>query len=205
VRPPGSGIAIYTITGTKDNCSSTATVQITINGLPVIDAGIDSTINIDHVITLTGTGNSPVGFVSASTGISFDCNYCPTVTVNPQENTCYTLEGISNEGCRNTDVVCITVTKEWDIFIPNAFTPNGDFNNETFVPMGFGIAEVKLIIFNRWGEKIFESNGENVGWDGKNKGQLCEQGVYIYQAEVKAMSGQVIIKTGHVTLLSKVK
>lgn len=205
VTPPGFGVVVYTVTGTKDNCSSTATVQITINGLPILDAGIDSTINIDHVITLTGTGNTPVGFISASTGVPFECNYCPTVTVNPQENTCYTLEGISSAGCRSTDVVCITITKEWDVFIPNAFTPNGDLNNEVFVPMGFGIAEIKLTIFNRWGIEIFKSNGENIGWDGKNRGQLCEQGVYIYQAEIRAMSGQTIIKTGHVTLLSKVK
>ncbi|MDF2448156.1 MAG: hypothetical protein K0R26_660 [Bacteroidota bacterium] len=205
VYPPGFGITVYTVTGTKNNCSSTATVQITINALPVLTAGQDSTINIDNVITLNGTGNTAVGFIASSTGVPFDCNYCPTVTVNPQENTCYTLEGISPEGCKNKDVVCITVTKNWDVYIPNAFTPNGDLNNEVFIPMGFGIAEIKLTIFNRWGEKIFESNGESTGWDGKHKGQLCEQGVYIYQAEVKAMSGQMVIKTGHITLLSKVK
>ncbi|MES2760599.1 MAG: gliding motility-associated C-terminal domain-containing protein [Bacteroidota bacterium] len=205
VKPTGSGIIVYTVTGTTNNCSNTATVGITVNSLPILDAGVDSIINIDHIITLNGTGNTPVGFINASTGVKFDCNYCPTVTVNPQENTCYTLEGISSAGCRNTDVVCITVTKDWNVYIPNAFTPNGDEKNEVFVPMGFGIAEIKLTIFNRWGVEIFKSNGENIGWDGKNKGQLCEQGIYIYQAEVKAMSGQTVVKTGHVTLLSKVK
>jgi gliding motility-associated-like protein len=205
VRPPGSGTIIYTVTGTTNNCSNSAAVQITINALPILDAGIDSTINIDHIITLNGTGNTEVGFINASTGVALECNYCPTVTVNPQETTCYILEGISSAGCRNTDEVCITVTKDWNVYIPNAFTPNGDMNNDVFIPMGFGIAEIKLSIFSRWGVEIFKSNGTNVGWDGKNKGQPCEQGVYIYQAEIKAMSGETITKTGHVTLLSKVK
>lgn len=205
VKPSGTGVVVYSVTGTTNNCSNTATVQIFINPLPILDAGIDSTINIDNLITLNGTGNTNVGFINASTGVSLDCNYCPTVTVNPQESTCYTLEGISSAGCRNTDVVCITVTKEWNIYIPNAFTPNGDEKNEVFIPMGFGIDEIKLSIFNRWGTLIFKSNSENIGWDGKNKGQLCEQGIYIYQAEIKSMSGEVIVKTGHVTLLSKVK
>ncbi len=205
VKPPLPGVYVYTVTGTTNNCSSSATVEITVNALPILDAGLDSTINIDETIALIGTGDSQIGFINASTGVPFDCNYCPTVTVNPQESTCYTLEGISSFGCRNTDVVCITVTKDWDVFIPNAFTPNGDLNNEVFTPMGYGIAKIQLQIFDRWGAQIFKSDENNIGWDGTNKGRICEQGVYIYKAEITAMSGEKRYKTGHVTLLGKVK
>ncbi|MBK8366171.1 MAG: gliding motility-associated C-terminal domain-containing protein [Bacteroidetes bacterium] len=205
VRPPLPGVYIYTVTGTTNNCTGTATVEITVNALPIIDAGLDSTINIDETITLIASGDTQVGFINASTGVPFDCNYCPTVTVNPQENTCYTIEGISNFGCRNTDVVCITVTKDWDVFIPNAFTPNGDINNEVFAPKGYGIDKIRLAIFDRWGHQLFNEEGQTVGWDGSYKGKICEQGVYIFKLEVTAMSGEKRYKTGHVTLLGKVK
>lgn len=205
VQPPLPGVYIYTVTGTTNNCTGTATVEITVNALPILDAGIDSTINIDETITLFASGNTPVGFINASSGVPFECNYCPTVTVNPQENTCYTIEGISSFGCRNTDVVCITVTKDWDVFIPNAFTPNGDINNEVFAPKGYGIDKIRLAIFDRWGHQLFNEEGQTVGWDGTLKGKICEQGVYIFKLEVTAMSGKKRYKTGHVTLLGKVK
>ena len=205
VQPPLPGVYFYTVTGTTNNCTGTATVEITVNALPILDAGIDSTINIDETITLFASGNTPVGFINASSGVPFECNYCPTVTVNPQENTCYTIEGISSFGCRNTDVVCITVTKDWDVFIPNAFTPNGDINNEVFAPKGYGIDKIRLAIFDRWGHQLFNEEGQTVGWDGTYKGKICEQGVYIFKLEVTAMSGKKRYKTGHVTLLGKVK
>ncbi len=205
VQPPLPGVYIYTVTGTTNNCTGTATVEITVNALPILDAGIDSTINIDETITLFASGNTPVGFINASSGVPFECNYCPTVTVNPQENTCYTIEGISSFGCRNTDVVCITVTKDWDVFIPNAFTPNGDINNEVFAPKGYGIDKIRLAIFDRWGHQLFNEEGQTVGWDGTYKGKICEQGVYIFKLEVTAMSEKKRYKTGHVTLLGKVK
>ena len=205
VKPPTPGVIIYTVTGTTNNCVGSTTVQVTINPLPILDAGMDSTINIDNTIVLTGTGDTQVGFITASSGVTLECNYCPTVTVNPQESTCYTLQGISSFGCRNTDVVCITVNKDWDVFIPNAFTPNGDDKNEVFIPVGYGIDNIQLQIFDRWGHQLFKSEGQTVGWDGTNKGKVCEQGVYIYKAEVTAMSGEKRYKTGHVTLLGKVK
>ncbi|MES2566771.1 MAG: lectin-like protein [Bacteroidota bacterium] len=197
---------IYTVTGTTNNCSGTATVAVIVNPLPTVYAGVDTTINIDHTITLVGTGNNynQLGFLSPS-DVQLECNYCPTITVNPQDYTCYTLEAISVEGCKNTDVVCVTVTKDWEVFIPNAFTPNDDLINEVFIPMGYGISEIKLTIFDRWGSVVFKSTEDQIGWDGKEKGRTCEQGVYIYKVEIIAMSGAKKQKTGHVTLLPRIK
>ena len=77
-------------------------------------------------------------------------------------------------------------------------------NNEIFIPVGYGLAEIKLFIFDRWGVQIFKSQGEVIGWDGKNKGKLCEQDVYVYQADIKTISGKKIKRIGHVTLLPRV-
>jgi len=205
INPVGSGVFIYTVTGSNNNCTSTATVEVLVNPLPIVNAGVDTTINIDNTVTLIGIGNTSVGFINASDGTPFSCNYCPTVTVNPQNSTCYTLEGINEFGCRATDVVCVTVTKDWSVFIPNAFTPNGDIHNEVFIPMGYAIDEIKLTIYDRWGHVVFKSNDTVIGWDGTKNGKICEQGVYVYQAEITAMSGEKVIRTGHVTLLGKTK
>lgn len=197
---------IYTVTATANNCSSTATVQVLVNQLPILDAGRDTTINIDNIITLSGSGINVeyIGFLSPD-GTPLNCNYCTTITINPQNNTCYTLEGISSFGCRNTDEICVTVTKDWDIFIPNAFTPNGDLKNELFIPMGYGISEIRLIIFDRWGHEIFESKEDIIGWDGKNNELICDDGIYTYKVDIKTMSGKKISKTGHLMLLPRTK
>ena len=203
VKP--SVTTIYSVSVSKNNiCPATATIQVIVDPLPIVNAGKDSTINIDQDIVLTGTGNVDVGFLSPD-GNPLICNWCPIVTVHPLESTCYTLEGFNTYGCRNTDVVCITITKEWDIFIPNAFTPNGDTSNDYFIPKGYGIAQIDLSIFDRWGVCIFKETNTTLGWDGKYKGQLCQQGIYVYQVNIKAMSGENTTKTGHVTLLSKLK
>ncbi len=192
---------VYTVTVSNYSlCPVTATLQVTVNPLPIVDAGKDSTINIDQEIVLVGTGNVSVGFLSPGAD-ALICNYCPEITVYPKENTCYVLEGYSSSGCRNRDEVCITVTKDYDVFIPNSFTPNGDLNNDYFLPKSYGVAEINLSVYDRWGTIIFNEANTALGWDGKYKGQTCPLGVYVYKVEVKAMSGVVKYKTGHVTLV----
>lgn len=199
VKP--SATTIYTVVVSINNlCPQTGTVQVSINPLPLVDAGRDSTINIDESIVLQGTGNVPVGFLSPD-GNPLVCNWCSVVEVFPKEKTCYVLEGITDKGCKATDEVCITVTKDWDVYIPNAFTPNGDLPNEYFLPQGYGITQIDLEIFNRWGTSIFKEENTTLGWDGYSKGMICEQGVYVYRVTIKSMNGETNYRVGHVTLL----
>jgi gliding motility-associated-like protein len=202
-NPPSS--TVYTVTVSNNGlCPGTATLSLIVNPLPYVYAGQDTTVNIDETITLHGTGNVDVGFLSP-TSTPLNCNFCNTIIVNPQESTCYVLMGTNQFNCINTDTVCVTVTRDWDVFIPNAFTPNSDNVNDVFIPVGYGLSEISLTIFNRWGTAIFKSNGETIGWDGSSKGKTCEQGVYIYQAEIVTMAGNKVKRTGHVTLLPKIR
>jgi gliding motility-associated-like protein len=86
-----------------------------------------------------------------------------------------------------------------NVYIPNAFTPNGDGINDTFGIKGEGAFEYSLVIFNRWGEKIFESNNPNQQWDGTYKSLPVQPGEYVYQlmAHGKNYKGQ----SGVVTLV----
>lgn len=194
---------IYTVTASAPGlCASSSTVEVKVNPLPQVYAGRDTTINIDETIVLSGTGDVEVGFLSPATG-PLICNFCSTITVNPQEPTCYVLKGENGYGCVDYDTVCVYVTRDFDVFIPNAFTPNEDGYNDVFIPVGYGINEIRLTIFDRWGEQIFTSNETSIGWDGSRKGKQCEQGVYVYKAEIKTMAGHTVARVGHVTLLPK--
>jgi gliding motility-associated-like protein len=196
---------IYTITASTGGlCPGTNTVQIFVRPLPTLYAGRDTTINIDETYVLHGTGNVPVGFLSPD-GVPLICHYCPIVEVHPLETTCYTLEAEDQHGCKNFDDICITITKNWDVFIPNAFTPNGDLDNEYFMPKGFGLAQINMSIFDRWGVEIFQETDTKLGWDGTYKGAICPQGVYIYQIETTSLGGVKSKKTGHINVLPKVK
>jgi gliding motility-associated-like protein len=99
-----------------------------------------------------------------------------------------------------------------DIQFPNAFTPNvdgpnggayniNDLNNDIFFPYTTGVTDYHLLIFNRFGEVIFESKDIKVGWDGYYGGKLCQQDAYVWKANVKFFDGRSYNKTGSVTLL----
>lgn len=114
------------------------------------------------------------------------------------------------DGC--TDTASITLDVVSDLEFPNAFTPNtsggnggtysfNDMNNDVFYPYTTGTDNFKMWIFNRWGELIFETNDINIGWDGYYRGVLCEQGVYVWKAEVVFEDGRKYNKVGDVTLL----
>jgi gliding motility-associated-like protein len=67
------------------------------------------------------------------------------------------------------------------------------------------IAAFIMMIFNRWGELIFASKDDEIGWNGKNKGVVCEQNTYIYRAQIKTVYGNTVYKAGHISLLSNLK
>lgn len=83
-------------------------------------------------------------------------------------------------GCNSEYEQIICVKPERTLWVPNGFTPNGDGNNETFRATGIGIVEFKMLIFNRWGEKLFESYDIDSGWDGTYNGEKVKNDVYTY-------------------------
>lgn len=89
------------------------------------------------------------------------------------------------------------------LWIPNSFTPNGDGLNDVFKPETIAeMEEYKMLIFNRWGQQIFESNNINKAWDGKYKGRIVESGVYIYRIEARdKLTKEKKVYNGRVTLV----
>lgn len=86
--------------------------------------------------------------------------------------------------------------------MPNVFSPNNDGINDLFIPIqSNGIVSYELVILNRWGNSVFESNVLNVGWDGSHKGNECTEGVYFWQVIFSGGEGVEYQKHGHVTLV----
>jgi len=115
-------------------------------------------------------------------------------------------------GCRDTAYRIFRVEPSYVIKIPNVFIPNqngsngGSYdpnnpNNAVFFPFVEFVDQYRLSIFNRWGELVFESKDQNVGWDGYYKGELCQSDVYVYKLELRFNNGQEATKVGDVTLL----
>ncbi|MBI3512172.1 MAG: PKD domain-containing protein [Bacteroidetes bacterium] len=105
-------------------------------------------------------------------------------------------------GCSDVDTVQVEVTPENRFFIPNTFTPNGDGLNDIFMPVILGAEGYHFMIFDRWGELIFETRDTNVGWDGRYKGNKCQEDVYVWKVDyvnVVDESSQKLI--GHVNLI----
>ncbi len=101
-----------------------------------------------------------------------------------------TLIAISDQGCRDTTRVNIEVEDELIYYVPNSFTPDDDEHNPVFKPVftsGFDPFDYKLVIFNRWGEMVFESNDAEFGWDGTYTGSagLVQDGIYTWKIEFK--------------------
>src|SRR5690606_32161666 len=103
-------------------------------------------------------------------------------------------------GCQASDV--IHVYYEPLLWVPNTFTPDGDQFNNQFKFYGVNIADVKMDIYNRWGELIYTIEGFNDFWDGTYKGKPCPIGTYVWKIEYTDVFRDIILgKTGHVNLL----
>lgn len=86
-------------------------------------------------------------------------------------------------------------------FIPTAFSPNGDLSNDVFKVYGKNIKEIKLEIFNRWGEQLLNVSDADPSWNGVYLNQPCQEGIYLYKIELKSYNGQILYLNGLFTLL----
>lgn len=114
-----------------------------------------------------------------------------------------TLIATDEKGCVDSITKPIVILDEYYIYVPNAFTPDGNRYNNTFRVSTINIVEFDIQIFNRWGELIFSSGDKNFEWDGTYKGEMVQDGTYVWKiryAQINDPEDEVLI-TGHVTVL----
>jgi gliding motility-associated-like protein len=115
------------------------------------------------------------------------------------------LIAMNEFGCSDTAYGSVQLVEELMVYVPNSFTPNGDGTNDTFLPIidsGIDIYTYRLLIFNRWGEVIFESLNKDIGWDGTFAGNIVQDGVYIWKITFNSSDNEEEYEyVGHVTLI----
>ena len=164
----------------------------------IVDLGPDETIQLGDSIKLEALLN----FVPASwrwTPLTTVSRPASLIThVSPLETTLYQLTATDANGCVASDWVRITVDETVEVYIPSAFSPNQDgVNDRLFIFSGPGVRIVhRFQIYNRWGEKVFDSHTQENAWNGMYKGEYAQPGEYIYIAEVEMLDGQILKRKG---------
>lgn len=175
-------------------------VVITVEKI-VADAGPrDTSIVINQPLQLNGTG-AKYYFWSPPNGLNNTNIYNPVALLNESQK--YVLLVKSDAGCASTDTIDVTVYKvKPDLYVPDAFTPNGDGKNDVFRPIPIGMKKLNYFkVYNRLGQLVFSTNVQKRGWDGTFKSQPQDADVFVWIAEGVDYLGKVIFKKGRVTLI----
>jgi gliding motility-associated-like protein len=175
-------------------------ITVAVNPLPIVDAGIDQTINIGESAQLQGSASGslvwtpPTALTNPNTATPF---------ANPLNTTTYTLSATTDKGCAASDSTTVNVTNIFLFLIPNAFSPNADGTNDVFrIVQSKGIKQLqRFAIYNRWGAKIFETNDLQTGWDGTYKGIQQEMGTYVFFIEGTTFLNETYTTKGNVSLI----
>jgi gliding motility-associated-like protein len=136
---------------------------------------------------------------------SLDNNTIRNPIATPYETVIYTVNVIDDYGCILSDTVRIVVLEvicdEPYVYVPNAFTPDGDNKNDIVFVRSEIVTDVNFAIYDRWGEKVFETTDMNVGWDGTFRGRKLDPDVYVYYLNATCLNKEKLIKKGNITLI----
>jgi gliding motility-associated-like protein len=201
-----NGTTTYYVSQTSGCESPRAAITVTVNTNPTVAIQpVTGNLCAGNTVTLDASGASSYQW-SPATDLSDAAVNNPVAHV--QNDIVYTVTGTDANGCTATAQVALKIGSGCSVGslvgynIPNAFSPNKDGRNDVLrvktsdVPLSFN-----LMIFNRYGQKVFESRDINAGWDGTLSGQVAESGAYVYVMVITTSAGTVIKNKGMVMLL----
>ncbi len=134
---------------------------------------------------------------------ALSCNNCASPIANPNITTQYTVTTSTDpmNRCADTKTMSIIVDGECpELYVPTGFSPNGDNNNDIYYIYGY-VNNIHFVIYDRWGQQVFETNDIKKGWDGKYNGEYVQSGVYAYILTGTSIIGESINKSGNITVV----
>jgi gliding motility-associated-like protein len=183
------------------SCSVPATVTsnpvtMSINALPVVNAGGDKTIVIGKSVVLNATVAGNIIDITWSPATGLSNNKILNPVASPSSTTTYTLTVQTADGCVSSGMITVQVT--YPIIVPNTFSPNGDGRNDTWdIKYLNTYSNCKVQVFNRWGQLLYSSTGYGIPWDGTYKGSAVPNGTYYYvinlEKNTKPLAGYVMV------------
>ncbi|MDN3656468.1 PKD domain-containing protein [Ferruginibacter paludis] len=198
----------YTVTGTDEyKCfSDTAIIKIAVLALPTVSVAQVPDILLGTQIPLNSTSSSDVITWNWMPADYLSCSDCPSPVSTPLAQKNYTLTVTNSNGCSaSAEVILKLQCQENRVFIPAAFSPNGDGKNDVFNIRGISVVK-HLIVYNRWGAPVFERHNfiaseRSAGWDGTFRGEPLPVGTYAYFAQMECPSGRSFNRNGTVVLV----
>lgn len=198
-----------------DRYGCTADTSIFLPGPESLSVDLGPNLDIllgDEVNLTANTGFTPANYVWLSTTDVLPCQSspdCPSISWFPTTSQTVYITATDASGCSVSDSVFIQVTPVYDLYIPNAFSPNRDGVNDYFTVYGPSQRINRIAsfeVFNRWGQLLFQQADlpigvGSAGWDGLVKGKIVDQGVYLYRIEVEFLDGSVREYSGDVTVV----
>lgn len=198
----------YIVTaGFTDNfgCKNTTTLQVNAYPIPVADFnfGPGKPVEENEIYFSDGSVGPGINkwswFFNSNTQTSTLQH--PSYIFQQPGGYAVTLIVQNQWGCKDTITKPVLVGEDYSLFVPDAFSPNGDGVNDIFQPKGHGIVQYSLQVFDRWGEKLFSTTDFPTGWDGSFKGQPCKSDSYVWKIVVYNVFGKSKEYVGHVTLM----
>ncbi len=197
---------IYTLVVEDQNGCSVTFGPATIEQDPLASFSVQP--NLDEIIqgqstTLNATISPEIeGEVNWVPASSSSCTDCFSNSVSPSETTTFIATFTTPEGCVYSDTALVIVKEECkEPFVPTIFSPNDDGLNDWLCVKGECIQQMEIVIFNRWGEVVFESKAQEDCWDGTFKGQKMNAGVVAYKLNGKLIDGSDFELSGNISLV----
>jgi gliding motility-associated-like protein len=165
---------------------------VTFTWMPVAGAAGYS-VSVDNGVTWTAPSSGVTGTTHEVTGLQ------------PNDQVTIQVKALGETECQNSaagSAFNMASNPLGDqFFVPNAFSPNGDGLNDVWLIYGNSIAKLHVIVWNQYGQKIFESSSQQQGWDGTFKGKVQPVGVYVYHLEVTFLDGKSATKDGDINIV----
>ncbi len=208
ISPAESTVYFVTVTN-QYGCTTTLSLSVNVTTVGVTAVAEPDTVSAQNpttILTATGSGNSTITSYSWSPAGTLSNPGAAQTQATPNETETYFVTVTNAQGCTAIDTVMVHYRSSPcvspNVFIPNAFSPNNDQKNDYFMVKADGMTKLKFIVWNRWGELVFETDDPNAqGWDGTYRGKELNPDSFAWYVLLTCGNGDVFQSKGNVTLL----